>query len=104
MGTLIIIALLGLAAVLCYRAATVKKTIIPETTQKAAPDVNAAKVAERLSQAVQKVTVSHTDLSKIDWKPYREFIDLLAVNYPKVHRHAEREIVNDYSPIVPMLR
>lgn len=99
MGTFVIFVLLGLAAILCIRAATVKKPLVPESTQQAAPEIDVDSVAKRLSQAVRKATVSHTDLSKIDWKPYQAFIDMLVENYPTVHRHTEREIVNDYSLI-----
>jgi len=99
MGTVIIIVLLGLAAILCFRSARVKKPIIPEAAQQAEPVINTADVAKRLSQVVQKATISNTDLSKTNWEPYQEFIDLLAANYPLVHKHAEREVINDYSLI-----
>ncbi len=99
MGTLIIIALLGLVGILCFRTLLVKKPAIPESVQKTVPEIDVDGVANRLSQATRKATISNTDLSKIDWEPYQEFIDLLAVNYPKVHQHVEREVVNDYSLI-----
>lgn len=100
MGTFILIIILVLLAVLCFRAATLKKPLLPDTTGESLAEVDVNAVAERLSQAIQKKTVSYTDLSKIDWQPYQEFVNLLAQNYPKVHEAAERELVNDYGIIL----
>ncbi len=99
MGITIIIILLGLLAVLCFRAATVKKPAVQAASQQALAKIDVEKVGERLSQAIQKKTISNTDLSKIDWQPYQEFIDLLVEKYPGVHKKAERELVNDYGLI-----
>ncbi len=99
MGTIILVILLGLAVILCFRAATVKKPALPKASGQALAEIDVNKVAERLSQAVQKKTISHTDLSKIDWAPYQSYVDMLVENYPLVHGTAERELVNDYSMI-----
>ena len=99
MGIILLIGLLGLVTILCFRAATVKKPLVSKSAQTVVPEIDVEGVANRLSQAVQQATVSDTDLSKIDWKPYQAFIDLLKENYPGVHQLIEREIVNDYSLI-----
>lgn len=99
MGIFLLILILVLSTVFCYRAATVKKPAALTSDTASLPDVDAEQVAGRLSQAVQKKTVSSTNLSKIDWKPFGEFVELLVQNYPKVHATAERELVNDYGLI-----
>jgi len=99
MGIIILIGFLGLVTILCFRAASVKKSVVPESTQQDLPEIDVDGVANRLSQAIQKATISHTDSSKIDWKPYQAFIDLLQENYPAVHQQNKREIVNEYSLI-----
>ncbi len=99
MGTYIFIIILLLLGYTFFRAAMVKKPEIPEVDEQTAPEVDVNAVAERLSQAVRKKTVSYPDISKIDWKPYQEFIDLLAKNYPLVHQNLELELVNDYGLI-----
>lgn len=99
MGTIILIAILMLAALLCFRAATVKKLPLPEISETVLADIDVDATAGRLSSAIQKPTVSHTDPSKVDWQPFREFIALLEKNYPRFHQAGEREFVNDYGMI-----
>lgn len=99
MGLLILIGILSFITVLCFRAATVKKPIVLKSAQQTVPEINVDSVAARLSQFIQEATISNTEVSKTDWKPYKTFMELLATSYPLVHQHAEREIVNDYSMI-----
>ncbi|MFH2133361.1 MAG: M20 family peptidase [bacterium] len=99
MGIPIIIVLLGLVAILCFRAAMVKKPQLPESTHPVHLDIDVTRVADHLSRVVQKQTISNTDLSRVNWTPYQEFVDLLVESYPNVHRHLERETVNEYSLI-----
>ena len=58
--------------------------------------------AERLSQAIQVQTVSYDtddEDNEVDYETFDALHELFETNYPLVHQHLERYIVNDYSRI-----
>jgi carboxypeptidase PM20D1 len=51
----------------------------------------------RLSQAIGFRTVSYADRRRIDFSPYRKFIEFLAQSFPLVHDTLRLEQVNEYT-------
>lgn len=62
-------------------------------------DVDANKVAEHLSKAIQFKTISHSDSSDTDWEEFRKFRDFLDETYPNVAKNTEKELVSGASVI-----
>jgi len=54
-------------------------------------------VLKKLQKAIKIKTISNSDYSKTDFREFKNFIDLLEANFPKIHKQMERTIVNDYS-------
>lgn len=85
--------------IICLRAIKMKNPVVTLEEAGEAIPVKVDDVAQRLSKAIQKKTVSYPDISRIDRQPYAEFLDFLVESYPLVHRHLEMEKVNDYGLI-----
>lgn len=95
-GIIIFAGMLAFAAVLLVRTVLFVPPEIKKTadTQYA---VDADKAAARLSQLIQKRTVSSRNESEVDLGQFDAFIELLPVLYPDVHRTVTREFVNGYA-------
>lgn len=99
MEIIILILIVAFLGIICLRAAKMKNVVTAPLAKEPLQPVNTDEVAKRLSKAVQKQTISYPDVSRIDWKPYDDFIKFLEESYPLVHQHLKMEKVNDYGLI-----
>lgn len=61
------------------------------------PNIDADRVAIRLTKALQIPTVSFDEQSQINHQPFLDFHQFLVANYPLVHQHMKRTIINQFS-------
>ena len=54
---------------------------------------------ERLSKAIQFETVSSYDTSQVHYNLFEQFIQFLEKEFPLVHQHLEKILINRYSII-----
>ena len=97
-----IVTVVSLAVVLCavliYRA----ETVFQDWQVEPAPGLtevgfdNEAAV-QRFSEALRLPTISYDDRSNFDAVAFLDFHALLQREFPLVHQHAERTVINDYS-------
>lgn len=59
--------------------------------------IDRQRIAQRLSEAVQFRTVSHSDPARFDGKEFLRFHQFLKRSFPLVHARLLREVVGDYS-------
>ncbi len=88
--------LIGLIAVILYRAATISPPDIDVEVAEITP-VDSAKVIDRFSRGLQFPTVSPQDPEDFEPEVFRSFISFLEEEYTLMHERLEREIINDYS-------
>jgi len=58
-------------------------------------DVDAARAAKRLSEAIRIQTISYPDVEKVDWEEFRRFHAFLEQSYPLIHKTLTREIIGE---------
>jgi len=96
--TFLALILVGLAAVMAYRANTVFEDLQPEPFAGfTAIRIHEQDAVQRFSRALTFPTVSYDDRSHFDAAAFRDFHDFLRTAYPLVHRLAERSVVSDFS-------
>ncbi|HSM24005.1 MAG TPA: M20 family peptidase, partial [Anaerolineaceae bacterium] len=97
METLIIVVvfLLFLAAFMLIRTARVMKPLPPVESGDLV-EVDAQKVAERLSAVIQLETISN-EQGELDLKTFKQLHKKLEEMFPLVHKHMKREIISDAS-------
>ena len=86
-------ALLGLAAVLLIRAASLESRQV-EVAPVPVYEVDAKPLAQRLALAIRLRTISNQDRSQPDRQAFRDFSRLLESYYPAAHRQISVERVN----------
>ena len=101
-STLALAALAVLILVLLARAAAFKPRpsgggAVPAPAPRGMEGIDAEAAARRLSELVQKRTVSSRDPQLVDYREYDAFIDLLPSLYPAAHEAMSRERVGGYS-------
>lgn len=61
--------------------------------------VNAKRVQDNLSKAIQCKTVSHDDPEKTDWNEFKKFHEFLENAYPLIHKNTTKEVISRASLI-----
>ncbi|HOX32794.1 MAG TPA: M20/M25/M40 family metallo-hydrolase [Spirochaetales bacterium] len=106
MAALVLGALAALLALLAARAAAFKPraaagpraaALDPAASPPCLGRVDAPSAAARLAEMLRRRTVSSRDLSKVDYREYESFIELLPGLYPAAHRAMTREVAGGYS-------
>lgn len=93
-----LLVLIGLAAVVLYRA----QTVFPNrqiSGADALPEIalDEAAMARRLAEAVRIPTISYDDRKNFDAAAFETFHELLTTRYPQIHATATRRKIADYS-------
>lgn len=60
-------------------------------------NVNAERVQENLSAAIQIPTISYPEHELVDWSQFEKFRDFLEKTYPLIHKNLKKEVVSDAS-------
>ena len=95
---LITLVVVGLVAVMAYRAATVFVESQPVAAAGyVQPRIDGDAAVQRFARALTFETVSYDDRSHFDAETFRAFHRYLESQYPLVHARAERTLVNGYS-------
>ncbi|MBQ7741213.1 MAG: M20/M25/M40 family metallo-hydrolase [Eubacterium sp.] len=94
---LIILALFAAFVVITFIRAAFFKTPVPEVEPMPEERVDATRVQEHLSQAIQIKTISNVDESKVDWNEFKRFHDFLEKEFPLTHKTLKREVVSKAS-------
>jgi carboxypeptidase PM20D1 len=93
---LVLLLIVGLAAVLSYNALTLKsKQIQVEALPQIKVDNGSA--AQRLSQAVQFQTISTAQTAETKAEEFQRFQQFLGTAFPKIHQTLTKENVSDHS-------
>lgn len=96
MGIILLVLLGGLVAFICWRALKAKAPELHSEYKDSLASIDVNQVAEKLSQAIQKVTISYPDTSKVDWTAYVGFIDFIEKTYPLAHQNLEQVKINTH--------
>lgn len=94
----LVVALVGLVAIMLVRAMTVYDDEQPAPAEELAPvalDEDAA--VRRFAGAIRFRTISHDDRSNFDAAAFRALHDYLRSSFPLVHERAGRTVINDFS-------
>ena len=91
-----LIMLIGLIAVILYRAATVSAPPITTEVQDPLP-VDSAEVVNRFSDGLKFQTTSPQDTADFEPEIFHAFKDFLEESYPLMHDNLVKEVINDYS-------
>jgi len=68
-----------------------------ESESTATPSAAGTAFLDHLAEAVRIPTVAYEDTSRVDFSRFAELRTFLERTYPLVHRHLEREVVDDHS-------
>lgn len=90
---LIVVVLLGISV---WRASDLPSPYL-DVPEAAAPDYDAATVAQHLSEAVQMRTISWSPTADTEGDAFLAFHSWLQATYPNAHTALSRETVNEYS-------
>lgn len=97
------IGLIILTVVVVFFIATITLTILQKTKQpevkKVAVAIDENKALNHLSQSITFQTISYDDRTKINFKPYDEFLSFLEKTYPHVYDELDVKHINDYSVV-----
>ena len=93
-----LVVVIGVLAVMVYRAATVFKDRQPEpAVGYTAVPLDKQAALRRFARALTFETVSFDDRSRFDARPFLDFHEFLQTAYPLVHAQARRTVINGYS-------
>jgi carboxypeptidase PM20D1 len=70
-----------------FTAKTVESTPLPPE------NVDAARAAEHLTQAIQIPTISYPEPEKVNWEAFQQFHSFLEKSYPLIHQTLTRETI-----------
>ncbi len=88
--------LIGLIAVILYRAATISQPPIDVDPVEHA-EIDSSSVVDRFSEALTYRTISPQEPEDFEPEVFLSFIDFVEDSYPNLHESLERELINDYS-------
>lgn len=69
----------------------------PDVEKVKNPDLDVGSIARHLSEAIRCQTVSQPVMVQKEREPWHELAQLFQKNYPALHKHLSRKVVNDYS-------
>ena len=91
----IILGIIGLFCVITAIRAAFFKAKPVQSEPLPAEDVDAARAAQHLSEAIQIQTISYPEKEKVDWEEFKRFQDFLEKSYPLIHKAMTREIIGE---------